>query len=265
MAKIGIDFGTTNSLIVAYDKNKSKFSYFNYEGDIPVPTSSTVWYNDNKVIVGDEARKKMYKHADDEGHHFEKSVKLKLGSGHNLNVFGKPVEPYKVAARILRHIKTDALERWQADKAGADLNSAVFTVPINYNGKQRRDLRKSAHEAGIEVTTFIHEPFAAIVGYYFAKEDISYEKVIKNLNMLDGQHILTFDWGGGTLDITVVQINKGKMCELGTAELTDKAGDKFDEDIATYVWNLFLDKYGKNILMTNWKISVRQNGAGCLP
>ena len=89
------------------------------------------------------------------------------------------------------------------------------------------------------------EPFAAIIGYFFSNERTnSSQEVINELNDLGGKFLLTFDWGGGTLDITVVKVVKGKMIEIGTAELTGKAGDKFDEDIARWAWSKFLDKYG---------------------
>ena len=93
------------------------------------------------------------------------------------------------------------------------------------------------------MSTFIHEPFAAIVGHYFTQGN-KFDDVIKKLNSLDGRYVLTFDWGGGTLDITVVYIKDGRMNEMGTSELTKMAGDKFDEDIANFVWNDFCDKYG---------------------
>lgn len=172
MPNIGIDFGTTNSVIVAYNKKKNEFTYFNFargRGGAPIPTSSTVWYHDNIVEVGKNARDNINKYGDVEGHHFERSIKLKLGSGQNLNIFGASVKPYVVAGTILNHLKQTAINDWHADKAGVDLSRAVFSVPINFNGEARRDLRKSANEAGIDVTTFIHEPFAAIVGHFFTK------------------------------------------------------------------------------------------------
>lgn len=243
MGKIGIDFGTTNSLMVAYDKITGKFTYFNFKEGNPTPMSSTIWYHDNQVIVGNQARKEMFRLADNESHHFEKSIKLKLGQSTNIDIFGKKYQPYEIAATIIKSLKEKAIQR-MATEAGIDLNDAVFTVPINFSGKQRRDLRKSAHEAGIEVNTFIHEPFAAIVGYYFSRADTSYESVINSLQNLNNHYILTFDWGGGTLDITVVQIKNGKMYELGTSELTNMAGDKIDEEIAWAMWNRYIDEYG---------------------
>ena len=247
MPSIGIDFGTTNSLIVAYDKKKNAFSYFNFSdrGNKPEPTSSTVWYHDNIVEVGKVARDNINKFGDVEGHHFERSIKLKLGTSQHLNIFGNSVAPYSVAGTILSRLKQIALEDWQAEKTGVDMSRAVFTVPINFSGNARRDLRSAANEAGIEITTFIHEPFAAIVGYLFSKyESETTDQVIQRLNELEGKHLLTFDWGGGTLDITVVKVVNGKMMELGPAELTNVAGDKFDEDIALYAWNQFVNQYG---------------------
>ena len=100
MPNIGIDFGTTNSVIVAYNKKKNEFTYFNFargRGGAPIPTSSTVWYHDNLVEVGKNARDNINKYGDVEGHHFERSIKLKLGSGQNLNIFGASVKPYVVS------------------------------------------------------------------------------------------------------------------------------------------------------------------------
>ena len=173
MAKIGIDFGTTNSLIVAYNKENNKFYYFNYDKyDVtkPIPTSSTVWFHDNSIIVGSDAKDNINTYSGIEGHHFEKSIKLKLGHSHGVNIFGDIKQPCSIAAEILRFIKKVAIYDWKAEKSGVDLNSAIFTVPINFNGIQRLSLRKAAQEAGIQVTTFIHEPFAAIIGYFFTKE-----------------------------------------------------------------------------------------------
>lgn len=247
MPSIGIDFGTTNSLIVAYDKKKNAFSYFNFKdrGNTPTPTSSTVWYHDGMVEVGKIARDNINLFGDMEGHHFERSIKLKLGTSQNLDIFGDPVPPYSVAGTIISRLKEIAINEWKAEKVGVDMSRAVFTVPINFSGDARRDLRKAANEAGIEVTTFIHEPFAAIIGYLFSKyENETNQQIRQRLDDLEGKHILTFDWGGGTLDITVVKVQGGKMVELGTAELTNVAGDKFDEDIAQYAWNTFINQYG---------------------
>lgn len=247
MAKIGIDFGTTNSLMVAYDRRTNEFTYFNFNEEKPTPISSTVWYHDQNIIVGSGARENINTYAGIDGHHFEKSIKLKLGQEHGVNIFGEIVQPHSIAADILKHIKKVAQVEWIAENNGVELNTAIFTVPINFPGIQRKALRRAANEAGIEVTTFIHEPFAALVGYFFTKQKgNSIQDITKELQNLDGKFLLTFDWGGGTLDITVVKVEKRKMLEIGTAELTGKAGDTFDEDIAKWAWTKFINKYGSN-------------------
>ena len=260
MAKIGIDFGTTNSLLVSYDKQKNRFEYYNYSGDRPVPTSSTVWYYDDNVIVGDEARKNIFDYSGVEGHHFERSIKSKLGTSESAFVFGKEVPSYEVAGEIINHLKAKTINS-KAESLDIDLNQAVFTIPINFSGKARKNLRKAANKAGIEVTTFIHEPFAAIIGYYFSrKPGSSIQDIKSNISKLEGKNILTFDWGGGTLDITVVSVKKNRMIEIGTAELTNLAGDEIDKRIANYAWNQFVnscnnkysEEYLERVKNKNW-------------
>lgn len=240
MPKVGIDFGTTNSLIVAYDKSSNSFSYFNYIGDLPVPTASTVWYHDGNINVGNEAKENLYSFDGVEGHYFERSIKSKLDTDYRANVFGESKAPAEIASEILKHLKNVAIKEYKADKAGVDLKQAVFTVPINFSGKARQALREVANNAGIEVTTFIHEPFAAIVGYFFTQtNEVS---PLNKLHSINNDYILVFDWGGGTLDITVTKIENGRMMELGTSALTGLAGDKFDELIAMWAWNKFVNK-----------------------
>lgn len=243
MANIGIDFGTTNSALVSYDKEKNEFLYFNFNEDLtkPKPVSSTIWYHDDTITIGSNARQNINTYSGIDGHHFEKSIKSKLKSDIGINIFGQSVPPFIIAGEIIKYLKNQAATLWMAEKLGVNLNSAVFTIPLNFNGLQRNALRKAANEAGIEVTTFIHEPFAAVVGYFFS-QSVSQKQIMNNLDNLNGKFYLVFDWGGGTLDITVVKIEDGKMIEFGTSELSDNAGDKFDEDIANWVWNKFIEK-----------------------
>ena len=244
MPKVGIDFGTTNSVAVAYDKNKHQFTYFNYEEGVPSPISSTIEFHDNSTVVGSEARDRMARFADVEGYHYERSVKSKIGSDENIYVFGERKEPQEIAAIILKNLKDQALNEADAIKARVDMNNAIFTVPISFTGKARRTLRKSANIAGIDVISFIHEPFAAIIGSLFTDDKYkTSEDVIEGVKGLHNKNYLVFDYGGGTLDITVVKNQNGRMLELGTSELTGQAGDKFDEMIAKHVWNSFIDQY----------------------
>lgn len=261
MPSIGIDFGTTNSLMVAYDKKKNEFLYFKYDNNKPVPTSSTVWFHDNNIIVGKEARDNILKYNETEGHYFEKSIKLKLGKEYSSEIFGVNYSASDIASLILESLKKGASDVLENYISNVDINNAVMTVPINFSGKARKDLRDAANKSGIEVSTFIHEPFAAIIGYYFTKDkNNSFSDIVREIQLLEKKYVLVFDWGGGTLDITIVMIDNGKMIEVGTAELTGKAGDCFDEEIALWAWFKFIDKIGnkytpeylENIRIKKW-------------
>jgi molecular chaperone DnaK len=136
-----------------------------------------------------------------------------------------------VAADIFRFLKSEALQDY-----GHDLAEAVVTVPVYYDGRARAELRKAASAAGIQVTTFIHEPFAAVIGYCHTFRG--------GIEGLDGSNVMVFDWGGGTLDITVAQIKDGRIFELATSGLRDIAGDHFDSRIAKLGRSKFLERYG---------------------
>ena len=235
MAKIGIDFGTTNSSLVAYDSSKEEFLYYGSRLQPGNPTPSVVWYHDNQIDVGRTAKENYNKFSGIPGHHMETSIKSKLGLGRQVSIFGKLTEPYYIASEILKDLKNGAIDG-EASLAGVSLDSAVYTVPVSFSGKQRADLRKASEMAGIAVETFIHEPFAALIGYLYSDQK-------SRLSAANNSYILVFDWGGGTLDITVVKVEREKMYEMGTSELTGLAGDKFDEELAQLVRNRFADKY----------------------
>ena len=123
---IGIDFGTTNSLLVSYDKNRNRFRYLSGKD----PISSTVWFTDNRIIVGDEARKNIYQYSGMDGHHFEKSIKLRLDTDYEANIFGEKVLPKDIAAHIISNLRSRAISLLKEDAESIDLRLAVFTVPI---------------------------------------------------------------------------------------------------------------------------------------
>ncbi len=237
MAKIGIDFGTTNSSLVAYDKESGIFEFLGAFGgtgkEKPIP--SVVWYHDKDITVGKEAKENFNTFCDMPGHHIETSVKLKLGSEKKISVLGEPKEPYEIAAKILKHLKDTAEETAGKQNSRIDLRHAVFTVPINFTGKHRADLRKAAKNAGFDVNTFIHEPYAALVGYIYSGN--------KSLDEINNTSVLVFDWGGGTLDITAVRSYDNHLFELGTGALEGIAGDKFDEELVNLVMERTLKKY----------------------
>lgn len=241
MAGLGIDFGTTNSLFVTYDKEEHKFEYYNFDGNRPIPTSSTIWYFGGRIEVGNEARSNISQYADVPGHCFVTSVKSKLHENSGINVFGVTKKPAEIASEILNYLKNQAL---CIRKNNPELfKQAVFTIPINFTGDARKHLREAAQGAGIDLTTFVHEPFSAVLGYYYAKNSTR-QDAVNEIKGMNEKNIMVFDWGGGTLDVTIVNINGDKMEEKGKAELTNRAGDAFNERLVDFVWDKFVNSLG---------------------
>ena len=119
-------------------------------------------------------------------------------------------------------------------------------IERQYQSQNQGLSKKYNKTLGLEIDGIedIIEPFAAIIGNIFTRKDyISNDEIIEAVKDLDGKNFLVFDYGGGTLDITVVKNDHGRFLEVGTSELTGQAGDRFDELIAEYVWNKFRDKY----------------------
>lgn len=222
----GIDFGTTHSVLSFYTKQDGVRSFLDEE-NLPVP--SVVWYSDS-VVVGRGARNHMNALMGIPGNDFVRSIKSRLGSGRELIVLGQAKQPHEVAAEIFRHLKK------LASKSKHQVNAAVLTIPIGFDGRKRAELRKAASQAGIYAETFIHEPFAALVGHLLGN-DLS-------LARLRGKYVLVFDWGGGTLDITIVKVTQDRLEQVAMGGLFNVAGDKFDDLLQQFVVNKFIDAHG---------------------
>jgi molecular chaperone DnaK len=145
-------------------------------------------------------------------------------------VFGQKVPATEVAARVFEHIKRDARDsEW-----GWDIEEAVVTVPVGFDGRTRADIRRAANAAGIHITTLIHEPFAAVVGNYRTR---GYD-----IGSLPDETVLVFDLGGGTLDITLTRTLDGRIEEIATGGLAEVAGDRFDDHIRDWARTRFLER-----------------------
>src|SRR4051794_10831433 len=209
MNGIGIDFGTTNSVASVCDSRTNKVRAFtDLSNNLPHP--SVVWYRGDGRIVGREAKHNIRGYASTPGNAFVSSVKRRLGQNHSYSILGEKKQAWQVAADILSHLKTQG----QTDYA-EEFDRAVITIPIYYDGRARSELRKAAGAAGIQVTTFVHEPFAAVVGFCQGKGGVE---------DFEDSNFLVFDWGGGTLDITVTKIKNQRVYELATSGLRDIAG-----------------------------------------
>lgn len=220
----GIDFGTTNSVLATYDPGTEKSAGLLDEGN-GLPHPSVIWLRpDAPPIVGRQAKDNRAEYERATGHQFVSSIKRSFGETDTVPVFGerRPIE--SVAASIFKFLRGDAHERGKGP-----VSSAVLTVPVRFDGRARRTLRQAAESAGIQVRAFVHEPFAAVVGYLFKQR-----KARSQGGSLEGQRVLVFDWGGGTLDLTLTEVKNGVIYELATGGLPDTAGDDFDEAIARF-------------------------------
>ena len=163
MASFGIDFGTTNSVAaVVTTADRAATPLMSAQG---TPYPSVVWYSPDGAKVGHVAKSNINAYAEMPGHRFIRSIKLQLGSGRAIDIAGRRLEVHAVAAEILRHLKWEA----KASEGGYALQEAVVTIPVGFDGYARRDLRRAAEAAGIHVLTFVHEPFAAVVGHFQAR------------------------------------------------------------------------------------------------
>ena len=228
----GIDFGTTNSLVAIHQPHSRTTTVFADKKGLPHP--SVVWYRlGEPPRVGREAREHIISFAEVAGNAFVKSVKRRLGKGETFDVFGEKKTAREVATDIFRFLLLDA-----RDAHGFNVNEAVVTVPVYFDGRARRELRQAADEAGLFIKTFVHEPFAALIGYLYGKD------AGDGLREREGQNILVFDWGGGTLDITIGQLGKGRVVELATAGMSDRAGDHFDDMLGKIATRKFQERNG---------------------
>jgi molecular chaperone DnaK len=229
MNGFGIDFGTTNSVAAVCDGRTGKVrALTDITNNRPHP--SVVWYKGDQTIVGSAAKYNLKDLASVAGNAFVPSVKRKLGSDHEFSIFGEKKMAWEVAADIFRFLKERAATEYRQE-----LDNIVVTVPVNYDGRARSELRKAASAAGLRVTTFIHEPFAAVIGYC--------GNMPGGIQHFDGSHVMVFDWGGGTLDITIARIKDSRVYELSTSGLRDIAGDYFDSRLENFGRTRFLDKH----------------------
>ena len=219
-AVFGIDFGTTNSLAALVPPGRRRVSKF-LEADRPHP-SVVRYHPGGAVTVGRDAKAQLASTASGVVDDVVSSPKARLGSGHAYYIAGLTKEPSEVAADILRHVRDHADQTLQDPRLR--LERAVVTVPVDMDGRARADLRDGATQAGIEVVQFVHEPLAALYGHVRRSSDPSRE-----VSALEGRLVLVFDWGGGTLDITLCRVERGVLAQILNGGDNEVGGDFFDQ------------------------------------
>lgn len=218
MAIYGFDFGTTNSLISVVEGDRCIPYVDEDHGGLPHP--SVVCYDGDEVIVGHSARARLASSGLGVIGNVVRSPKTLLGK-HSVHVDGVSRSPRQMVADIVRFVTGHA-----RDERPGDYSRAVVTIPVDMNGERRRDLREAFRLAGVTIDQFVHEPLAALYGHLRSLPDFASE-----VRRLDRQYMLVFDWGGGTLDLTLCQLVDGYLVQVANHGCSHLGGDVIDESI----------------------------------
>ena len=220
-ATFGLDFGTTNTLatVIGRDPETSRVAprVLTQEGR---PHPSVVWYSGSEPVVGRHAKNQLNELGLGVFGDIVRSPKMFLGSPMGIYVGGVLRQAVDVVADVFRFIRKDALSRGFEGNA---FDSAVITIPVTMRGVARAELRQAAQKAGIRVHQFVHEPLAALYGYLRSRPN--FRKEVANL---EKRLVIVFDWGGGTLDLTLCQLQNGVLTQIFSAGDTEVGGDVFD-------------------------------------
>ncbi|MEY8445324.1 molecular chaperone DnaK [Enterococcus ratti] len=207
---IGIDLGTTNSAVAVLEGNEAKI-IANPEGNRTTP--SVVSFKNGEIQVGEVAKRQAVTNPNTIS-----SIKRHIGeAGYKVEVEGKSYTPQEISAMILQYIKGFA-----EDYLGEKVEKAVITVPAYFNDAQRQATKDAGKIAGLEVERIVNEPTAAALAYGLDKTDRD-------------EKILVFDLGGGTFDVSILELGDGVFDVLSTAGDNHLGGDDFDNKIIDYM------------------------------
>ncbi len=216
---IGIDLGTTNSCVAVMEGGKPTV-IANAEGDRTTP-SVVAYTKDGERLVGKVAKRQAVVNHENT----VQSIKREMGTNYKVKLSGKEYSPQEVSAMVLAKLKADA-----ESYLGSPVTQAVITVPAYFNDSQRQATKDAGKIAGLEVLRIINEPTAASLAYGLDKGE--------NKN----QKILVYDLGGGTFDVSILEIGDGVFEVLSTNGNTKLGGDDFDNRII----DLFVEQFKKD-------------------
>lgn len=229
---IGIDLGTTNSCVAVMEGGEPVV-ITNSEGARTTPSVVSFQANGER-LVGQIAKRQAITNPE----HTIISIKREMGTDHKTHVDDKVYSPQEISAMILQKIKADA-EAY----LGEPVTQAVITVPAYFNDAERQATKDAGRIAGLEVLRIINEPTAASLAYGLDKTDHS-------------EKILVYDLGGGTFDVSILELGDGVFEVLSTNGDTHLGGDDFDQKIIDYIANDFKSQYG--IDLRNDKSAVQR-------
>ncbi len=211
---IGIDLGTTNSCVAVMEGGKPVV-IANTEGARTTP-SVVAFTKTGERLVGEPAKRQAVTNADKT----ISSIKRHMGSDYRVNIEGKKYSPQEISAMVLQKLKADA-ESYLGEK----VTEAVITVPAYFNDAQRQATKDAGKIAGLDVKRIINEPTAAALAYGLDNEN--------------EQKIMVYDLGGGTFDVSIIEIGDGVIEVLATNGDTRLGGDDFDNKITQYMLSEF--------------------------
>ena len=218
---IGIDLGTTNSCVAVMEGKDVKV-ITNPEGNRTTP--SVVAFKGDERIVGDAAKRQLVTNPNSVS-----SIKRLKGSTEKVEIDGKKYTPQEISAMILQYMKTYA-EAYLGEK----VDKAVITVPAYFNDAQRQATKDAGKIAGLEVERIINEPTAAALAFGIDKTDKE-------------QKVMVYDLGGGTFDVSILDLADGTFEVLATAGNNKLGGDDFDNVVVDWINDEFRKQYGINL------------------
>ena len=216
---IGIDLGTTNSCVAVMEGGKPTV-IANAEGSRTTP-SVVAFTKTGERLVGEPAKRQAVTNAD----HTISSIKRHMGSDYRVTIDGKSYTPQEISAMILQKLKSDA-EGYLGEK----VTEAVITCPAYFNDAQRQATKDAGKIAGLDVKRIINEPTAAALAYGLDNEK--------------EQKVMVYDLGGGTFDVSIIEIGDGVIEVLATAGNNHLGGDDFDKRVADYIVSEFKKQEG---------------------
>ncbi len=211
---IGIDLGTTNSCVAVFEGNE-RVIIPNAQGGRTTP-SVVAFTKNGERLVGDAAKRQAVTNPD----RTISSIKRDMGTDRKIHIDGKTYTPEQISAMILQQLKADA-----ESYLGEPVTEAVITVPAYFSDAQRQATKDAGTIAGLNVQRIINEPTSAALAYGIDKED--------------AQQIMVFDLGGGTFDVSILDINGGVIEVLATSGNNRLGGDDFDQCVCEYLLKEF--------------------------
>ena len=227
---IGIDLGTTNSCVSVMENGEAKV-IANPEGSRTTP--SVVAFKNGEIIVGEAAKRQAITNPDTVS-----SIKRHMGTNYKVHVNGKDYTPEEISAMILQNLKATA-EAYLGEK----VDKAVITVPAYFNDAQRQATKDAGKIAGLDVQRIINEPTAAALAFGIDKIDKE-------------QKVLVYDLGGGTFDVSILDLADGTFEVLATAGNNHLGGDDFDKKIMD--WMVAEFKKDQGIDLSNDKMAMQR-------